>query len=1103
MSTDVFPTSSEISQKTLETKPKTAIKAAVQPLSPRLRLWQVLREEYLLFHPQPPPPGSKDKPLQLNLEPDFWRLKEEQIEYTQLALCICRQENEVAQSLFGILGKQTCDKLREFDGGQPLSFTLREAILEALNKLIENDDFQVLHSQTSQGKEILKNVRDESEPGVEYPELKLDSPLDKPQLVNRWLLEESLPEGIVSIDESLTAKYYQAIHKEGHAALCLSGGGIRSATFNLGILQGLARHGLLEEFDYLSTVSGGGYTGGWLSAWIHRQGLKQVVAQLSDPPTSPIEPEPKPLVHLRAFSNYLSPRLGLLSADTWTMVATLLRNIILNWLVFIPILIALLILPRMWLSFLYNYSLNNWALAFKSTFGFSLSLAIGSITQVIALTYIGLNLPSSGQNKDKRRRLLWSPLILPLIISAIALATFWARDRSGVEWWDVVRYAWALVIIPVIICFGYRLLKAEEKLETFLQILGAVALIAIAQFIIGSIAWWGGTNISFFISPRDQIILYSCLAVPTVLGLLLLSGTLISGLTSRYTEDDDQEWWARSGAWIYIVMLAWIVFFALVLYGPYLFVGLRYWWSEPGKLKLWFAPIGTVAGIISGAISLYGGFSAKTPANEQEAEKAGAGGIASQALTSLLGPVFLAFIFILLSFTAGWLLTLSGSLSDGLKSLLHVPAGLLPSEAIQHLEILKHSSWRLLGVLFLLLVLLGTLMSRAISTNKFSLHYFWRNRIIRAYLGASHDLRKPNPFTGFDTDDNVYMHELRPYQPGSPIPEKEKPPRQKGDKKLFHVLNVALNLAKSNKLAWQERKAESFTISPLHAGNYMLGYRKAMNYGRQLYNGKQGISLGTSVAISGAFASPNMGYMMSSPVVRFLMTLFNVRFGWWLGNPGRAGDNGLPFWRTYDRDSPRLSMIPIFQEALGLTDDEAGYVYLSDGGHFENFGLYEMVLRRCRLVVIGDASSDEDYTFQSLGLSIRQIRIDLGVPIKFDKFHITGRSKDGKGTYCAIGKILYSCVDGCSEEMDGTLILIKATLVGDEPRDVLNYASEHTTFPQEFIGDQWFSESQFESYRALGSHIVDALCKEPVLNAKIKDRNILTLTEFKDRVERI
>ena len=92
---------------------------------------------------------------------------------------------------------------------------------------------------------------------------------------------------------------YEAIHalNEKRSALCLSGGGIRSATFALGVLQGLARAGLLTQFHYLSTVSGGGYIGSWLSAWIHRSGddAEKVAAQLASlRPRAPLDPEPGP-----------------------------------------------------------------------------------------------------------------------------------------------------------------------------------------------------------------------------------------------------------------------------------------------------------------------------------------------------------------------------------------------------------------------------------------------------------------------------------------------------------------------------------------------------------------------------------------------------------------------------------------------------------------------------------------------------------------------------------------------------------------------------------------------------------------------------------------
>ncbi len=138
------------------------------------------------------------------------------------------------------------------------------------------------------------------------------------------------------------------------SALCLSGGGIRSATFNLGVLQALAKHKLLPEFDYLSSVSGGGYIASWLQAWVHREQAQTGTAQdvfaelggRTEEPVNPLAPEPKPVDHLRQFSNYLTPRLGLFSGDTWTAAATILRNLLLNWLVILPLLAAMVVIPQ-------------------------------------------------------------------------------------------------------------------------------------------------------------------------------------------------------------------------------------------------------------------------------------------------------------------------------------------------------------------------------------------------------------------------------------------------------------------------------------------------------------------------------------------------------------------------------------------------------------------------------------------------------------------------------------------------------------------------------------------------------------------------------------
>ena len=148
-------------------------------------------------------------------------------------------------------------------------------------------------------------------------------PLDKVLAQEFEKLHSAATDGTSeTTDDSLT-DIYGRIHAQDHTALCLSGGGIRSASFGLGVLQGLAQHNLLAKFDYLSTVSGGGYIGSWLTAWIHRhpQGRDGVIDELTSFRASKIDPEHEPIRRLREYSHYLTPQWGLLSADTWTWVA--------------------------------------------------------------------------------------------------------------------------------------------------------------------------------------------------------------------------------------------------------------------------------------------------------------------------------------------------------------------------------------------------------------------------------------------------------------------------------------------------------------------------------------------------------------------------------------------------------------------------------------------------------------------------------------------------------------------------------------------------------------------------------------------------------------
>jgi len=841
--------------------------------------------------------------------------------------------------------------------------------------------------------------------------------------------------------------YWAVVHRleEKQAALCLSGGGIRSATFALGILQGLARCGLLPKFHYLSTVSGGGYIGSWLTAWIHNapRGLGEVVGKLAQPRrhTRP-NPEPDEIRNLRSYSNYLSPRLGLFSADAWTLVGTYLRNLLLNWLVLIPLLAAVLTVPWIYTAVLMTtpapYTL--------------LPVWIGGSGVALGVAYMGLNLPGSGDRRGSQNSFLFFCL-LPIFIAALAMTIGWAWFRN----YERPLPQWSFLGItpphPVVafIYFGIAVHLASWA-NSLLRAHGfrfkEIIAVIVSGALGGVLLWLGATKI--FNQPLAIAEVYSCVAVPIFLAFIFLAVMAYAGISSRWTGDPDREWWGRATGWLLAVATAWIAISSFVIFGPLVLT-----WTTSAISTL------TIGGI-AGALTIFAGRSSSIPATDREREKAGPLALLLSKSTTIAAVLFVATLMIVIT-------KVTTAVAKQIGLALSIPWNLkgksaAVGETVEYLNVILYTPWWLISAITLALLLIGMGMAHLINPNKFSLHAMYRDRLIRAYLGASHKERAPNPFTGFDEKDNRRMWELWS--------------REKFDGKLLPVVNIALNLVGGENLAWQERKAASFTVSPFHCGSHApgCGYRKTGGEKGHRYGSEEGISVGTAIAISGAAASPNMGYH-SSALVTFILTLLNVRLGAWLGNPGPAGDD------TYALNYPTFSVRPIISEALGLTNARNPYVYLSDGGHFENLGLYEMVLRRCHYIVVSDAGQDPACAFADLGGAVRKIRIDLGLSIEFDDMCIFGRDDTPpagvEGRCAAVGRIRYSQVDG-PDAPDGVIVYLKPACYGKEPRDIYEYFKTSKTFPHEPTSDQFFTETQFESYRMLGVHTMDLLCSERV-----------------------
>jgi hypothetical protein len=811
------------------------------------------------------------------------------------------------------------------------------------------------------------------------------------------------------------------LHARHGKALCFSGGGIRSATFGLGALQGLAAHSwspkspsappvLLGELDYLSTVSGGGYLGSWFSSWAsrHAEGAAGVIKELAAAPDAKWEPEPAPLRYLRKFSNYLNPQLGALSADTWTLVATAVRNILLNWLVLLPLLAAVLMLPRLLLAGISDYpEIDNHYVLYAA----AALLAAG-------VAYMVVDLPSAGDARLPQSRYLALGLA-PLVLSAIAFSVYWAWQGdlhaipgpAGFIGYGVGVMAAGVILAAPIAVWKRRAFKLR-------WICGGAAFALITGAIGGLFSWWMTGR---FTDPATGDLysdrLFAWLALPSLLGVFALAQAVLVAISSAITRDEDREWWSRSMAWIFIAMISAFAFSGIVLMTP--------------RLAAWIPSIKwqSLATLAAGGAASLLGSSPKTGATA-EAREAQAARSASRAALEfaprLILPVFLLLLAALVA-------TFDEAASGWLAHRLAHPPSWSP-----------FAPWNAspIAVELLLMTLLAApalLLARVIDANKFSLHAMYRARLIRAFLGASNTRRDPNPFTGFDPRDNINMVDL-PVRP-------------------LHVVNATLNLVRGQNLAWQQRKAESFTATRYRAGSCRVGFQPSGRYG-----GK--ISLGTAVTVSGAAANPNMGYV-SSPLLGIVMMLFNARLGIWLANPGPAGKG------CWSKTGPTYSVRPLIDEALGLTDDTNAWVNLSDGGHFENLGLYEMVLRRCRTIVVADGSADPDFHFDDLGNAIRKIRVDMGIPIEFPNGIAIAKDPAPDARHAAVGTIGYSAVDRGAE--DGTLIYIKSSLTGNEPRDVLNYHAQNPAFPHQPTSDQWFDESQFESYRRLGYHVVEEI----------------------------
>jgi hypothetical protein len=794
--------------------------------------------------------------------------------------------------------------------------------------------------------------------------------------------------------------------------LAFSGGGIRSATFGLGVLEGLQEFDVLKHVDYLSTVSGGGFIGSWLlgnvlrnSHWLGRQ------TNWEDS-----------IGHLRRYSKYLAPQTGILSADWWTMWGIWLRNALLVQLTAVAWVLGMLCA----------------SLLVRPVFDHLGDNGIAPLAQIaLALTLVWIGATAAGNLRKPREGCrvvadtdgqVRNRLVFPALFGAfVGSALLWAQAKGsgpkGTGYAAILRSewhaSWMILIIFVLGLGGLGWITEQKERDSIWKFLFTAAWAAISTAVfyleICAVTWmfrtWGGDEAWYALVFGPSLIL-TCTTVAVVIFI---------GLTGRSSYESTREWWTRLGSWLGIYGAGYLLIATSAVLGPY-------WILALFSVQYWEIPWATVAGVAGTVLSgVVAGKSSKTT---------GARSGFSEYLAKAGAVLFIAGGLLSLS-TLLYLFLLNNAVAEP-EPASRIYFARLADIGEHHLYVFM-TAFILLGI--------GLLLSWRIELNVFSLNSFYRNRLVRCYLGATRwrpGMRRPNPFTGFDGQDDIPLNELRYDGPAEHCGRKFRGP--------LPIINCTLNLGGSGDLNIETRKSTSFSMTPVNCGadRPHVGYAPTEKFAGE-------VKLGQAVAVSGAAVSPNMGYSTSS-LVSFLLTMFNVRLGRWFPNPSKN------HWQS--QGMPILGFSYLIAELLGMADETSSFINVSDGGHFENLAIYELIRRRTKVIIASDGECDEDLQFGSLGNLVRICETDFGAIIEIDVSSIRKQEKGLSHAHCAVGKITYS--NGST----GWLIYLKASITGDEDVGVAQYRSVHPSFPHESTADQFFAEDQFESYRRLGRHTV-------------------------------
>jgi len=776
--------------------------------------------------------------------------------------------------------------------------------------------------------------------------------------------------------------------------LALSGGGIRSATFNLGFLQALSRQGHLKNVDYLSTVSGGGYIGSSLTTLLNSDFSDsdesmdlldgenfpfsiQCEKKKQNEPSTECHPhgkdflkpgkEKEPVEHLRYYSNYLTAA-GNVIDKYFRPAMVMARGVVLNFCLMIPyILIVGLLLS------LFFFKIPT-TLTYKHT-----NISIGKYF---------LNLEAFETALEDRKTALETLKNYVLKNTAEFPRTPYEDRLKTLSSMD--EHANALKKMQKTI---------ENKRKAFIEVSRSVWRLPLVGFLIMLF-------INLFLIGR----------VTQTFNERFKSSKILSRMTFKRR--------LKSSKYLSCILLFSLALLLINLFG----VALVYWKLPP--------EIGFISLLSFLAPNLLG-----KDQNATENQKKPWMRLVTSIFLFALAPLFLLFLV-------------------GMVIKFFIPT---------------FGYFELIGIAFVT----GVISGKWININKISLHNFYRDRLSRAYLiqNSSEEKKPSRQFEKIKHCDDLKMGDLRPILP-------------------YHIINTNLNLTKKlpsvdkdgNFVGGVLRNGESFIFSHKWCGSEKTGYRKTIEYEKN----DPHLDLGTAMAISGA--AVNIGMAQSNlPIFRLLLGLLNIRLGYWAFHPRQKPLNK---WQRMAIKSP--GSWSVIKELIGLYTLDGEFINLSDGGHFDNIGVYELLRRRCKYIIVGDAEADPEMRFQALSYIIRLARIDFGIDIDIDVSDIQREKGTGfSRNHCAVGIINYPAIDGMDEEV-GYLLYCKSSLTGNEPQHLHEYRTKHPQFPHQTTADQWFDEQQFEAYRELGYQVGKKAFKPATYNAcrENLEANFIKLKEF-------